>query len=142
MNPYNNQFQPEIGERREPGLVLLYGIISCGIYYFYFIHRVSREMLAFDGEPDTDPGMEVLLSIVTCGLYTIYWDYKVAGKLIRMQEKVGLMPTDNRILFLVLNLIGLGMVPSMIEQGHLNDIWNRAQQNYARTGSYYAIPYV
>jgi hypothetical protein len=39
---------------------------------------------------------------------------------------------------MVLNFIGLGLVPSMIEQGDLNNIWNRAQQNMASHGSYYA----
>jgi hypothetical protein len=91
-------------------------------------------MIEFDGEPDTSPSMELLFSIISCGLYTIYWDYKVAQKIARLQMKVGLPPTDNSTLYLVLNFIGLGLIPSMIEQGHLNDIWYRATQNSFQAG--------
>jgi hypothetical protein len=50
---------------------------------------------------------------------------------------VGQPQNDNAILYLVLNFVGLGLVPSMIEQGDLNNIWYRAEQNMAATGSYY-----
>jgi hypothetical protein len=139
MNNFYSPNTPAIGERREPGVVLLLHIITCGIYYLLWIYKTSEEMLAFDLEPDTSPGLEVLFSIISCGLYTIYWDYKTAEKIGKLQRKVGMPATDNRILFLVLNFVGLGLVPSMIEQGDLNNIWNRAQQNYAATGSYYAV---
>ena len=139
MNPMFNNYGARVSIRREPGLVLLYGIVTCHIYYLYWLHAVSEEILAFDMEPDTAPGIELLLSLVTCGLYTIYWDYKIGQKIARMQQKVGIMPVDNSILYLVLNFIAVTkLVPSMIIQGHLNDIWFRAEQNYARTGSYYA----
>jgi hypothetical protein len=103
---------PSIGERREPGIVLLLHIITCGIYYLWWIYATSEEMNAFDCDPDTSPGLEVLFSIITCGLYTIYWDYKTAKKISRMQSKVGFPPGDNAVLYMVLNFIGLGLVQS------------------------------
>jgi hypothetical protein len=117
-----------IGERREPAIVLLLSIVTCGIYYFYWLYCVSGEIQEFLQEPDTSPGLEVLLSILTMGLYVIYWDYKTGQKIARMQGRVGLPVTDNAILYLVLNLVGFGFVNALIEQGHLNEVWNAAQQ--------------
>lgn len=120
--------QRTIGERREPGLVLLLSIITLGIYYYIFLYKTSQEIQDFTGEQDTSPTLEVVLSIFTCGLYTIYWDYKVAKKIYQMQQQVGIQATDNSILYLVLNFLGIGMVNALIEQGHLNDIWTAAQR--------------
>lgn len=111
------------GKHREPGIVLLLTLVTCGIYYLYWIYRVSGEMMAYLEERDTDPALEVVLSIITCYLYTIYWDYKTGRKIARMQEIAGLPVTDNSLLYLVLNLLGLGFLPHVMEQGHLNEIW-------------------
>jgi hypothetical protein len=138
MNNFYSPGQPRLGLRREPGIVLLLHVITCGIYYLWWIYTVSEEMMAFDLDPDTSPGLEVLFSVISCGTYTIYWDYKTAKKIRKLQDKVGLTANDNSVLFLVLNFLGLGLIPSMIEQGDLNNIWNRAEQNMASFGSYYA----
>lgn len=120
--------QRQLGERREPGIVLLLTIVTCGIYYFIYLYKASEEIEAFTGEVDTSPTLEVVLSILTCGLYTIYWDYKTAKKIARMQQQVGLPSNDNAILYLVLNLLGVGFVNALIQQGHLNSIWDAASR--------------
>jgi len=116
------------GERRDPALVLVFTLLTCGIYYWFWLYRVSEETQRYLNEPDTSPAIEVLLCFVTCGLYIFYWDYKQAQKIARMLQSVGLPPTDNGVLYLVLNLIGLGFINAMIEQGHLNDVWLRSGQ--------------
>ncbi|MBC8141651.1 MAG: DUF4234 domain-containing protein [Armatimonadetes bacterium] len=121
------------GERREPAMVLVFTLLTCGIYYFFWLYRVSEETQRYLNEPDTSPAIEVLLCFVTCGLYIFYWDYKQAQKIARMLQSVGMPPTDNAVLYLVLNLIGLGFINAMIEQGHLNDVWLRMGQ---RNGAY------
>jgi hypothetical protein len=125
-NPYSTN-RP-YATRREPGLVLLFSILSLGIYYWCWIYAASDELNHYDGEPDTSPGLEVLFSILTCHIYSIYWDYKTAKKIARLQAKAGLPVTDNAILFLVLNFIGLGVVPALISQGHMNEIFPRLDE--------------
>ena len=117
-----------IGERREPGLVLILSLLTCGIYYLWWIAEVSKETQEFLNEPDTSPTMEVVLTLVTCGIYNIYWDYKMGKKIARMQGAVGMTPTDNSVLYLVLDLLGVGVVNGLMEQGALNDVWYRAAQ--------------
>ncbi len=116
------------GERRDPAMVLVFTLLTCGIYYFFWLYRVSGETQRYLNEPDTSPAVEVLLCLVTCGLYIFYWDYRQAQKISRMLGSVGLPPTDNAVLYLVLNLFGLGFINAMIEQGHLNDVWLRSGQ--------------
>jgi len=111
------------GSIRDPAIVLILTLVTCGIYYLYWIYTVSVETRNYTGEPDTDPGLEVVLSVITCYMYTIYWDYKMAKKLAFMQSTVALPVTDNAILYLVLNFLGLGFLPMLIQQGHLNEIW-------------------
>jgi len=128
-----------IGTRREPGLVLLLSLLTCGIYYIYWVYKVSGEVQDFLGEPDTPPVVELLLTALTCGLYLFYWDWKMAEKIATMQARVGLPSTNNALLYLVLNLLGagpiggLGLIVPLIEQGHLNDVWRAAGE---RSGGY------
>ena len=131
-------FIPRRGERREPVAVLLLGVLTFHLYYLYWIHETSRELIEFDGMPDTPPAVEVLFSLLSCGLYTVYWDFKTAQKIARLQAKVGLPQSDNSILYLLLNLFVLGLLPSMIMQWNLNDVWQAAQRNLASHGSYYS----
>ncbi|MDR3710892.1 MAG: DUF4234 domain-containing protein [Capsulimonadaceae bacterium] len=117
---------PPKGKYREPGIVLLLSLVTCGIYYLIWIYNASAEMNTYMGERDTDPAMEVVLSLLTCYLYTTYWDYKTGRKIARMQEKAGIAPVDNSLLYLILNLVGLGFLPHLMQQGHLNEIWAKS----------------
>lgn len=114
------------GVHRDPAIVLLLSIVTCGIYYLIWMASVSQELQDYLQETDTSPAMEVVITVVTCGLYSIYWDYKTAKKIARMQEMAGLPSTDNSTLYLILNIVGVGMVNALMEQQHLNEIWKRS----------------
>ena len=110
----------------DPAILLLLCLVTCGIYYYFFIYRTTKETLAYTGEQDMDPALDILLIIVTCGLWMLYWDYKTAQRIARMQAMAGLPSRDNAILYLVLNLLGVGIINALIEQSHLNEIWDRS----------------
>ena len=110
--------------RSVPMLVIL-SIVTCGIYYFYWIYKTTDEIKNFMEREDINPALELILSIVTCGLYTYYWYYKY-GKIVylEMTKKVGLDNTeDNTVLLIVLNLL-MFIIPPAILQDKLNTIWN------------------
>ena len=121
-----------LGTPRDPALTLVLILLTCGIYYLYFIYVVSEETQEFSGERDVVPGLEVLLSIITCGLYNIYWDYKIGKRVAEMCGQVGLPITDNAVIYLVLDLVGfggfgsLGLVNPVLQQDSLNRIWKAA----------------
>ena len=127
-----------LGTPRSPGLTLVLILLTCGIYYLYFIYVVSRETQDFLKEPDTSPGLELLLCLLTCGLYNIYWDYKIGKRIAEMSERVGLPPTDNAVLYLVLDLIGiggfasLGLLNPLLQQESLNRLWRAAEPGSPR----------
>ncbi len=121
-----------LGTPRDPALTLVLILLTCGIYYLYFIYVVSEETQEFLGEPDISPGVEVLLSLLTCGLWNIYWDYRMGKRAALMCERVGLPITDNSVLYLVLDLVGvggfasLGLANPVLQQDTLNRIWKAA----------------
>lgn len=120
------------GTPRDPALTLVLILLTCGIYYLYFIYKVSEETQDFLGEPDISPGVEVLLSVLTCGLWNIYWDYRMGKRIAEMSLRAGLPPTDNAVLYLVLDLAGaggflsLGLINPILQQDGLNRVWNAA----------------
>jgi len=121
-----------LGIPRSPALTLVLILLTCGIYYLYYIYVTSQEVQDFLEEPDTSPGLEVLLCLLTCGLYNIYWDYKMGKRIAEMCARAGLPPTDNAILYLVLDLVGvggfasLGLLNPLLQQDSLNRVWRAA----------------
>jgi hypothetical protein len=121
-----------LGTTRNPAVTLVLILLTCGLYYLYFIYIVSEETQEFLGERDTSPGVEVLLSLLTCGLYNIYWDYKMGKRIAVMHVAVGLPPTDNAVLYLILDLVGfggfgsLGLINPILQQDSLNRVWTAA----------------
>ena len=121
------------GTPRDPALTLVLILLTCGIYYLYFIYKVSEETQEFLQEPDISPGVEVLLSLLTCGLWNIYWDYRMGKRIAEMCRRAGLPPTDNAVLYLVLDLVGaggflsLGLINPVLQQDSLNRVWRAAE---------------
>jgi len=121
-----------LGTPRDPALTLVLILLTCGIYYLYFIYVVSEETQEFLGERDTSPAVEVLLSVLTCGIYNVYWDYKIGKRVAEMCSRVGLPATDNSVLHLILDLVGvggfggLGLINPILQQDSLNRIWKAA----------------
>ena len=130
-NPLNSNLTPG-GYRpqqwREPGLVLLFSIITCGIYYAWWIYKVSQEVQEYLGESDLSPALEVVLWTLTCSIYGIYWYWKYGQKIVQMQTRAGLPAADNSVLYVILDILRLGSVSGMILQGQLNDIWMASQR--------------
>lgn len=125
----------QLGKPRDPALTLVFILLTCGIYYLYFIYVVSQETQDFLEERDLSPGLEVLLSIVTCGLWNIYWDYKMGKRIAEMCLHAGLPVTDNAVLYLILDLVGIGgfasigLLNPILQQDSLNRIWKAAMTN-------------
>ena len=124
-----------LGTRRDPGLTLVLILLTCGLYYLYFIYRVSQETREFLNEPGIAPGAEVLLSLVTCGLWNVAWDYRMGKRMAQMCIAAGLPVTDHSGLYLVLDLLGfggfasLGLINPILQQDTLNRIWQAAMVN-------------
>lgn len=84
-------------------LLLLLNILTCGLFYYYWIYKTSKEIKDFTGKVDITPLIEVLFGFFTCGLYFKYWYYKY-GKIVykEMPVKAGMDNTEDKTIMLVL----------------------------------------
>ncbi|MEI7884059.1 MAG: DUF4234 domain-containing protein [Clostridia bacterium] len=112
------------GRVREPLQVLLLSIITCGIYFLYWLYITADEIRVYLQDESINPGMELLLSII-CFPYVIYWFYKFGKLAGTAQAKAGEMVDDNSTLFILLAIFGLTIVGAMIMQGQLNKVWTK-----------------
>ena len=108
-------------KKRNPALCFILTLVTFGIYGIYWIVQLNNEIqyLAQPEKP-TSGGMVVLLTLVTCGLYGIYWSYKMGVQLDAACATYG-KPTQSRnVLYLVLYVVGLGIVAWILMQSTLN----------------------
>ncbi len=109
--------------KRNIGLCIVLSIITCGIYGIYWFIVLADETNAVSGhtQDGTSGGIAFLLTLVTCGIYGIYWAYKQGEKL-NEAKAMRNMPTDSNsgILYLVLELLGLGIIAYALMQNELN----------------------
>ncbi|MBW5410480.1 DUF4234 domain-containing protein [Brachyspira hampsonii] len=111
--------------RSIPMLVIL-SIVTCGIYYLYWIYKTTDEIKNFMGREDINPALELILVLVTCNIYSLYWYYKY-GKIVylEMTAKVGMDNSeDSSVLLVILGLL-VYVVAGAILQDKLNSIWNK-----------------
>jgi hypothetical protein len=118
--------------------VLLLTLLTCGIYYLYWVYETSKDVEDFLGEKDIPPIVHLLLFVVTGTLYGFFWDYWIAQKLVKMQRRVGVPEKDNTVLYLALDILGagpiagLGIVVPLLQQSDLNEVYAAAASG-ART---------
>ncbi|HEY7061228.1 MAG TPA: DUF4234 domain-containing protein [Chloroflexota bacterium] len=119
-----------VGTVRSPGLVLLFSIITCGIYHVYWYFATLSEMAAADHSPTgNSPWLDFLIAVVTLGIYGMYVDYRIGKEIIEMQAERNLRENDTSVLAVALDLFGLGVVATALQQNELNRIWGaRASQ--------------
>ena len=88
---------------------LILSIITCGLYSFFFIHGVAKdvnEMCKNDGDKVGGLVAYIILSYLTCGLYSIYWQYKIANRLQANAPSYGLYFSENGTNILLWYLVG------------------------------------
>lgn len=113
-------------KKRNPVLVLLFSLITCGIYelYWYVVttNEIEYELKNSDGHCKSG-GMALLFSIITCGIYMFYWWFSQGRRVAQLQRERNLPVGDNSILYLVLCFVGIGaIINTVVLQSSLNKI--------------------
>ncbi|MBR4618990.1 MAG: DUF4234 domain-containing protein [Bacilli bacterium] len=109
-------------QERNIAVAIILSIVTCGIYGIYWFVMLTNEANAYSEDNTTSGGVAFLLTLVTCGIYGYYWAYKMGEKLKIAQGKNGLAQKDNAVLYLILEILGLGIVGSALMQSDLNEI--------------------
>lgn len=88
---------------------LLLSIVTCGIYPYYFLYCLARDInVMCQDDGDSTPGLAefILLSFVTCGFYALYWYYKIGNRLQANAPRYGLMFQENGTTVLMWQIVG------------------------------------
>lgn len=110
---------------RNPILVLVFSIITCGIYFLYWIYATSNDIKNYLNDSNINPVLELLISII-CFPYMFYWFYKYAKLVSTVQQTAGIeQPEDNSVLCVILPFLGLSVVSALIIQSGLNKAWEK-----------------
>lgn len=118
-------------EKRDPGIVLVLALFTCGLYLIYWYRRMYEELEQLTGETPTgnDYWLDFVLYILSCSLFGIWVDYKISERLNVLQRQRGMTgATDSTTLSIVLDIAAYltGMftnyVTSAIQQDQLNKI--------------------
>lgn len=97
-------------KQRNIALCIVFSIITFGIYALYWFVCLTNDANQESGQTDaTSGGVALLLTIVTCNIYGWFWAYKMGEKIDAIKTKNGQSAGNSSILFLLLQLCGLGI---------------------------------
>ena len=121
-------------QQKNIALCIILSIVTCGIYGLIWFIKLTDDtnMVAPpspDGKPYTSGGIALLLMIVTCNIYGLYWAYKQGEKLDNAKAARGLPAANQGVIYLVLELVGLGIVAWALMQNQINEMAPPPAQN-------------
>lgn len=125
--------------KKNIAMVVILSLITCGIYYFYWIYTTTRDInLMIRDNNNTDPAMAVIFSIITCGIYNIYWFYKYGN---RMFAYLGssvqtVIPPKNGTFYLILMIAAYAVgITVYIAIALFSDEFNQCVDVYYNTNN-------
>ena len=109
-------------KQRSIGICILLSIITFGIYGIYWFIAITDDVVRISNGKvyNTSGGTAFLLSLVTCGIYGYYWVYQMGKSMYIVTREKSEYATDNSILYLVLQFLGLGIVTYALVQSEIN----------------------
>lgn len=99
-----------INEDRSFIVYVILSVLTCGLYAFYFVHTLARDVnkiCAEDGRKVGGLVAYIILSYLTFGLYHVYWKCKIADRLRKNAPLYNLEFSAGPITMLALSILGL-----------------------------------
>ncbi|MFV0517056.1 MAG: DUF4234 domain-containing protein [Aminipila sp.] len=109
-------------KERNVVICILLSIITFGIYGLYWFVCLTDEALGLSQEKGACGILALIFDLITFGLYGWYWAYKMGDRVYIAKEKYKIYDgsSNNGVLYLILNIIGLGIVTNLLIQMDLN----------------------
>ncbi len=101
---------------------ILLSIVTCGIYGIVWFISLTDDVCTASDDRSMSGGMAFLLTLITCGIYGYYWAYQMGKLMVKAQEKNNIPVKDNSVIYLILQIFGLGIVNYCLIQSDLNEI--------------------
>jgi len=123
-------------ERREPALVLVFSIITFGLYLPFWYHGMYEDLKTLGGRTPTGHGfwLDFLFVIITLAIYGIWVDYQISREIAEIEENNGLGPAqDTALIAVILDVASYvtafftNFVTSAIQQDQLNRIVDKLE---------------
>ena len=99
---------------------ILLSIVTCGIYSIVWFIYLTDDSKRLHEDGTASGGTAFLFTLITCGIYGIYWSYMIGKRMYEAGKEHGIAISDNSVLYLILDLFGLGIVNYCLIQNDLN----------------------
>jgi len=102
---------------------IVLSLVTCGIYgIIWFISLTDDAKTASNDANMQSGGTAFLLTLITCGIYGYFWAYKMGKAINQAKINRGLPEDDKSVLYIVLQIFGLGIVNYALMQNDLNEL--------------------
>ncbi|MCL2198891.1 MAG: DUF4234 domain-containing protein [Defluviitaleaceae bacterium] len=118
-----------VGKRRDGVALIVFSIITCGIYMFYWYYVTMEDINRAMGKQRIN-STALLIAIICCAPVAWYALYQIDKNLATISREHGThYKGDNFILWLLLSLVaGVGIFVAMYQvSGALNAIWDKRE---------------
>ena len=115
---------------RNVALSIVFTILTCGIYGWYWMVVLNDDMLDALNEDGTSGGLVLALSLVTCGIYGLYWMYQTGRRVDRLNARYGRHTDNSGLLYLIIGILGLSIVVYGVAQNELNQYYRNFPPYY------------
>ena len=104
---------------------IILSLLTCGIYGLVWFVKLTNDSNSIAEQNKTaSGGMAILLTMLTCGLYSFYWVYKLGKKIHEGGTRYGVPVEDRSTLYIILTVLGFGIVAYVMAQSDLNKFAN------------------
>ena len=110
--------------KRSIPLDIVFSIITCGIYAFYWLYKLTESAHIAAGEETTAPSAQtVLFTVISFGVYQIYWLYRMGDTVNRARRNRGLTEDGNLpLIYLVVAMVAYPIGAYALLQKSLNEL--------------------
>lgn len=115
--------------QRNIAIYIILSVLTCGIYNLIWIYELAEDIniIDVDTASKTSGIMVVLYSILTCGIYFWYWLYRSGDRLDRIRYNNGRNSANLGLIYVILGILGLGLISEILIQVELNEYANSKQ---------------
>lgn len=108
-------------QQRNLATCILLTLCTCGIYGIFWLYGLINDICDLKGVERTG-GKDILFVFLTCGLYSLFVFYRMGCDMDSLRESRGFSSSKFGILFLILSILGLGLVNYIIAQHSINEL--------------------
>ena len=109
-------------QKRNIVTFILLSLVTCGIYGIVWFINMTDDVAYLSEDPEMSGGKAFLFTLITCGIYSFFWAYKMGKNVYRAQLKRNITASDNSVLYVILQVFGLGIVNYCLIQNDINNM--------------------